>query len=404
MTARPAALTPTRPRQRAALLAVLAVLMVAFVTLYSAMLLGEARSRADTETAAALPWIAALLPQRASHAGELRALMARLADIRHVSVALHTPDGTRLAEAPTVHPQPPRWLPAPATPPAIRQDVRAPDGTLVGYFMVRPAPADEMAELWADYTRSLALMAALALLGLATLLLFNRMAGALDQAEARRQALLRKLLDLDDQARRRLAHDLHDEVSPYLVALQPLTATLQQQCAERPDTADLAAPLATLAAHLGQVLGTLRRILTGLHPPALQTLGLPGALTQLVRVTPATLGVQADVQLRLEGSWQGLGPLLDVQVYRLVQECLTNALRHGGRHIALHLRHAPQALQLVITNDRAAAPLPAESAGLGTLGLHERCLALGGSCTVGPDGDGWRVHIHLPLETDTHAD
>lgn len=403
MTARPAALATTRPRQRAALLAVLAVLMLAFVLSYSAMLLGEARSRADTETAAALPWIAALLPRRANDVGELRALMDRLADIRHVSVALHAPDGRQLAEVPAVHPQPPRWLPAPVTPSATRHEVRTQDGALVGYFMLRPAPADEMAELWADYTRSLALMAALALVGVATLALFNRMAGALDQAEARRQALLRKLLDLDDQSRRRLAHDLHDEVSPYLVALQPLTATLQQQCAQRPEAADLAAPLATLAAHLGQVLGTLRRILTGLHPAALQALGLRDALTQLVRTTPATLGVQADVQLRLEGPWQGLGPLLDVQVYRLVQECLTNALRHGGRHIALDLHHTPQALHLVITNDRTAAPLPAESTGLGTLGLHERCLALGGRCTVGPGGDGWRVRIHLPLETDAHA-
>lgn len=408
MTAR---FTAARPRLRRHLAAALAASLLGFAALYSAMLLGEARSRAEAETAAALPWIAALLPTRAASLAELQALMAQLAAIRHVSVELHDAQGTLLAQAPTTHVKSPGWLPTPQPGPEKRLPVQGEGGDTLAWFTLRAAPADELAELWADYTRSLALMAALAVLSIAALLTFSRLSNAVDAAEGERQALLRKALALDEQTRRALAHDLHDEASPYLVALQPMTAALERACLQRPEAADLAPRVAALAAHQAHALTTLRRVLAGLHPPALQALGLPAALTQLARGGAAVMGVDADVQLDLRGRWDDLGALLDAQVYRMVQECLTNALRHGGRRVEAQLVRSPTQLTLTLTNDCAAAPLPAASIGLGTLGLQERCLALGGHCRSGPisgsvhggTATGWRVHITLPLEGAPHG-
>ncbi|MBK1614321.1 hypothetical protein CKO44_12665 [Rubrivivax gelatinosus] len=432
------------------------LLMSALVLSYSLALASTMRERADAETRGALPWIAELLPARLDGMArddvqaleQLQRLVRGLERIRHVSVELHASDGRLLARAPQRPAELPGWMrrEAPAAA-ALRKDVSL-GGRSVAYFELRPAAADELAEMWADFVRSSLLVVLLSLLaGVAIVRLalrafqpveqirdalrdlgrgtqgarlprfrspemdeiasaFNRMAGELQAAQAERQALMRKLLENEEHTRRSVAHDLHDELSPYLVAQQPLGRVLQARCAQRPDLEDIGRLVQTLVSHQAQMLSTLRAILVGLHPPELETLGLRGAIEQLVAQRRSEHDGRVQITLEMPGDWQRFGAVLDASIYRMVQECLTNALRHAsGSWVQLHIVHTAAAIDISVSNDGAAEAATGARPGLGTIGMRERCLALGGDFQGRPaPNGGWQVHIHLPAEPVAHTE
>lgn len=451
-----------RLKTRLALIAVL--LMSAFIVLHSLLQLRSVAERAEAENDGALPWLMTLLPDRAPPGArsedevlqELTRLVQRIEGIRHVRVALHDADGRQLAVAPQRERSVPgwlhRWLVKPQTP--QRKDVLLGERT-VAYFLVRPARSDELGEIWDDFVSNTLLIVALSVAAMLLLVgaafhalkpldrirdalqalgegrrtalpptfhepeidgiahSFNRMADALERARAQRQTLLRRLIDSDELTRRRVAHDLHDELTPYLVALQPLARTLQVQCLGRPDLAGIGETASSLISHQSHVLTTLRRILMGLHPPDLETFGLREALVQMSRM-PGAPGEDAPrVRLRAGGDWQGFGPTLDVSIYRMVQECLTNARRHARSSwidVAFdpgdRLDDGRPALRVTVVNDGVGDAAPPARPGLGTLGMRDRCIALGGSFDAGPDDADarlWRVTIRLPLDTTPAA-
>ena len=159
---------------------------------------------------------------------------------------------------------------------------------------------------------------------------FNRMADAQVASNSERQSLLRKLVDSDEDTRRSVARDLHDELSPYLVAMQPLVRTLAMKCARQPELDDVAQTVATLVEHQSHILAKLRAILMGLHPPELETLGLRGAIERMVAMPLKNdRGQVLALEFLAGGDWSSFGPTLDVSIYRLIQECLTNARRHA---------------------------------------------------------------------------
>ena len=106
-----------------------------------------------------------------------------------------------------------------------------------------------------------------------------------------------------------------------------------------------------------------------------------------------------DVTLSVEGALEDLAPAVDVSAYRIVQEALTNAIRHAGpcRTTVSVARHSAS-LQLEVTTDRTlAAPSTPKSSGRGLIGMGERVRLLGGELDAGPSGNGFRVRATLPL-------
>ncbi|MBS0448305.1 MAG: hypothetical protein JSR59_20455 [Proteobacteria bacterium] len=434
---------------------VVMLLMAALVASYSLLLFGEMRERADTETQGALPWVVALLPTQvgpgtpADAERELVALMQRLQGIRHVRVTLYDPASRVLARAPLAPEHVPGWLERelPSSR-AVRKAVLQGDRT-VAVFEVVPATSDELAELWEDFLRSSLLVVSLSLAA-ATLIVwftlralrpvdrirgalrdfgagvpvqplpefqapemndiaqaFNRMTSAIDAAQQERANLMRRLVESEERTRRTLAHDLHDELSPYLVALQPLTGLLEARCNARPELGDLADSVRTLSSYQSRILSTLREILTGLHPPELTISGLQAALEQML-VERSVGGIRPiDIDLEVEGDLSRFGPTVDVSIYRMVQECVTNAQRHCA---APHMRIAitvgdatPGArrwVQIDAANDGVtdAVATPQRRQGLGTLGMRERSIALGGTFEAGPSDGAWHVRIRLPVD------
>jgi len=206
-----------------------------------------------------------------------------------------------------------------------------------------------------------------------------------------------QLVAAREEERRRLRRDLHDGLGPKLAG-----QTLKLEAAlEALDTeTETARALLNETLHESQgILTEIRRLVYGLRPPALDELGLLSAIQE-----------QA-AQYQLRGlrvtliAPQSLPPLpaaVEVAVYRLVQEALTNVVRHAQAQTCQITLTINATLKLVIQDDGRGLPAHYRP-GVGFTSLRERAEEIGGRCTIQSDTQtGTRVEVHLPLNSSTH--
>ncbi len=336
------------------------------------------------------------------------------------------------------------------------------DGRPYGYVLIAAAPDDEIAELWDDMVFLAALLVGLGGV-LITLVVwavgralgpvgqlaqglnrleqgqyrhmlppfqvaefrplgerFNALAMTLDRTQRENRFLIGRMISLQEDERTRLAHDLHDELGPHLFGIKAQAACL----ADRMDsTADQDAVAGIMAsADIMQRIN--RRILGQLRPVSLDDMGLAGAVDQLMD----------DWRGRLPGvDWHfrhsDLSPPPDhgraLCLYRITQECLTNAARHSGAsRVEVDLESGPvelfrtetgadvywciepdhdlppdrQIIHLAVRDDGRGLT-GQDRQGFGLLGVRERVRAFGGALSMGQDQDGGTViRVLLPQE------
>jgi two-component system sensor histidine kinase UhpB len=218
---------------------------------------------------------------------------------------------------------------------------------------------------------------------------FNAM---LDRLEAERRDSARRALAAQEDERLRIARELHDELGQTLTAL-----TIQaERAAEEPGPASRE-DLERLASTALKSLDDVRRIGRELRPEALDDLGLGNALIALCRRTAEGGGVR--VTHRLSSDVPALRPEVELVVYRIAQEALTNALRHAGAtRLEVALDVTAQGVELTVTDDGRGLPeeLPEDTAGVG--GMRERALLVGGRLSLrSHEGGGTEVHLVVPL-------
>jgi signal transduction histidine kinase len=219
----------------------------------------------------------------------------------------------------------------------------------------------------------------------------NRRA-AIDQA-ARRAAS-------EEQAR--IARELHDVIAHTVSVIVVQAAAADDVFEQRPDQARAA--LRSIEAAGRDALGELRRLLAAVRPGADAGSSPPPepGLDRLGELVAPLRAAGLEVTLRREGAAGALPAGIDRCAYRIVQEALTNTLRHAGAaHAAVTVRATPEALELDVLDDgRGGTPAAAgNGAGRGIAGMRERAATLGGSVQAGPLPDGgFRVHARLPLE------
>jgi signal transduction histidine kinase len=142
------------------------------------------------------------------------------------------------------------------------------------------------------------------------------------------------------------------------------------------------------------MLGVLR----GAGEPAAPLAPAPGLVHIGNLVRPLTdAGLTVDVHV--SGDVADLPPFVDASAYRIVQEALTNVLRHAGpAHVALGITREDGRLVLSVVDDGVSTPEAASAEGHGIIGMRERATALGGTFLAGPRPDGgWQVTAELPL-------
>jgi signal transduction histidine kinase len=196
----------------------------------------------------------------------------------------------------------------------------------------------------------------------------------------------------EEQAR--IARELHDVIAHNLSVMVVQAAAANDVFDARPDRARAA--LRTIEATGRSALGELRRLLGTVRGEA-DFAPQPGleALDDLVARVRAA-GV--DVSVQVEGDPQPLPPALDLSAYRVVQEALTNTLKHArATHAAVALRYAPERLDVEVRDNGTGAG-NGGGTGQGLIGMRERVLTFGGSLSAGPaDGGGFAVAATFPL-------
>ena len=207
----------------------------------------------------------------------------------------------------------------------------------------------------------------------------------------------RQQLEIRNQERVALARELHDTVAHHVSAIAVQAQAGGVVAALQPEKA--IEVLAAIESEASRTLAEMRSMVRVLREEdAAAYSPRPGVadLPALAR-TDAT----PTVDVSLDGSCTGLAPPVDVAIYRLAQESLTNALRHaqGASHIAIEVTRAGDTVRLRVFDDGRTAPAPVAEPGFGLRGMTERAQLLGGSLSAGPRRDGgWVVEAVLPVE------
>jgi two-component system sensor histidine kinase UhpB len=216
---------------------------------------------------------------------------------------------------------------------------------------------------------------------------FNDM---LDRLESERRASAARVLAGQEEERRRIARELHDEVGQALTAV---LLSLKRVAARAP--ADLAAELEEVQETARTSLEEIRRIARHLRPGVLEDLGLVSALTALTTAFSEASGIA--VERRFHGPFPALRREAELAVYRIAQESLTNVARHAGAtSVVLSLVGRDGVIVLEVADDGRGAG-PDEHEGGGIRGMRERALAVGGALGVESNGSGVRVTLQVPV-------
>lgn len=229
---------------------------------------------------------------------------------------------------------------------------------------------------------------------------FNGLAEKLETTLAERRALTRKLIAVQDEERRRLARDLHDEFGQCLAAVGAVAASMAQTA--RVECPALVAECESIARTNALMMANLRSALTRLRPPELDEMGLAASLDDLVAGWRRNGGATR-FTFEAAGDFERLPPFLCANLYRVAQEAVTNAAKHAdAATVALRLawrqgEGGMRELELTVTDDGAAGGQNlAGQGGLGLVGIRERVAALDGRLaleTRHPSGLILRVSI-----------
>ncbi len=214
---------------------------------------------------------------------------------------------------------------------------------------------------------------------------FNRM---LDRLEIERREGSRAVLRAQEQERKRLAQDLHDEVNQALTAIM-----LRLQASIQEATPEMRRELRETQRLAGQAMEELLNLARELRPTALDDHGLLPALRGQVRDFADRTGIHADFRRRGD-----VPPLTDDQqlvIYRITQESLSNVAQHAGaRHVTVELSFVGRTV-LRIADDGCGVQ-GESNGGLGLTGMHERALLVGGDLDI-HSGNGRGTTVTLTM-------
>lgn len=221
----------------------------------------------------------------------------------------------------------------------------------------------------------------------------NALAATLAQLSQHNRDLLHRLVSLQDDERHDLARELHDELGPLLFSIRAGTIALSEAS---PQTGHLGNSVQEVMRSIEALQQTNRRILDRLRPLHIEELGLEASVQTLLRnfrVQAPYIGLTAAIHPDLDGID---GPLAQT-VYRVIQEALTNVLRHAGaRNAHVEAAISGDALTVEVSDDGGG--FPADNVfGRGLTGMHERVRALSGSLSLLRADERTYVRCSLPL-------
>ena len=219
--------------------------------------------------------------------------------------------------------------------------------------------------------------------------------GMLDRLESARREAARTALEAQESERLRVAQELHDEVGQTLTAV-----TLQAERAAEGDPDHANQALRDVAHAVRDSLDEVRRIARELRPEALDDLGLVNALIALCNRLDGQDGPR--IERDLQGSLPPMPPEVELVVYRIAQEGLTNAVRHAKAHtITLWVQGDAESVALRVRDDGVGMPRELPEGTAGIAGMRERSILVGGRFSIESiPRRGTEVRLRIPLDHD----
>lgn len=216
---------------------------------------------------------------------------------------------------------------------------------------------------------------------------FNRLAEDLERTVAERNALTHRLISVQDEERKRLARELHDEFGQNLTAIRALAAS-----AGPTTECDSIARISTT------MMEALRGTLFRLRPPDVEELGLTASLHGLVSGWNGRSRGRPRFDIDLSTGLDRLPVAIGADLYRIAQEAITNAARHADATVVtLRLALHDAEIELSVENDGPAHDVAAARPGMGLLGMRERVAILGGQLSITSDASGTLLRATIPL-------
>ena len=211
--------------------------------------------------------------------------------------------------------------------------------------------------------------------------------------------LIQKSLEVQEEERKHLARELHDELGQCITAIQADAKSIQDlapSCDKRVITS--ADAILNVSSHIYDVVHSMMHLL---RPSVMDNLGLVEALKDEIKAwnqrNPKTICVH-----HFEGDLSGLGERTNITIYRIVQECLTNISKHASAaHVTIKVVNDNKKLHLSISDDGNGMDTTSQGKhlGLGLIGIRERIQALDGVFFYETAiDDGFRISIHIPLD------
>ena len=376
--------------------------------------------------------------------------LEELVNIRHLKIdffdsAGHLRESNRSARLVHDGDDPPKWFVKLLDISSVLKEPRRKNiilnGRLLGELVITPDPSFELREIWED---TAGLLAIVALFGLSVLVFvyfavrstfqpvkqiihglnqiergeyqsrlpgfaqvelreisdkFNRMASTLQQSIRNNHRLTQQIIHLQEEERKKLARDLHDEIGQYLTAIHIDASAM------------VAAKKLTIARESGQAIANITRqmmmtiqdLLARLRPRILDELGLSLALTELIHHWQDRHRHMIVVNA-ISSHLSQPDESVSVTVYRMLQECLTNISKHAAAtKVTIEVANRDEGLYMAIEDDGQGFDLSAQSRGYGLAGMQERVEGLRGRMKISSSpGQGTRIEVQF-TQTDTFA-
>ncbi len=212
---------------------------------------------------------------------------------------------------------------------------------------------------------------------------------------------LRRTMEASERERKFWARELHDETLQGLAALRVLLGS-----ALRVGTPEAMARAMTQATdELGGEIENLRGLITELRPAALDQLGLMAAIEALTERAAATAGLEINTEFEPPETWarERLDPELERTTYRLVQEALTNVVKHArAERVDLQVSMNGDAVAVTVRDDGIGFDSATTSEGFGLVGMRERLELIGGRVDISSaPGQGTEVRAELPVPSQS---
>jgi signal transduction histidine kinase len=224
----------------------------------------------------------------------------------------------------------------------------------------------------------------------------RKQAAEIKQAEAMHRLLLEHELTAQEEERRRIARELHDEAGQLLTSLLVGLRTLE----DARKLADVKAQGQRLREITGQAIDEVGRLARGLHPTVLDDHGLGVALSRYVTEYTKTHKIAVELKLG-ELDFSTLSSAVQIGLYRILQEALTNVARHSGaKAVSIRFARLATALEVAVIDDGCgfdAKAVAVSSHRLGIQSMRERAAMLGGTISFTSKSKGTKILVQVPL-------